>query len=113
MWASDTDPRPGGQEFAYESAPPPPPEWVRDALCYHVMVDRFARPGESLPAPGDATALYGGTLDGIPEHIDHIAGLGGNALLPTPPHHPPPHPPHPPTHPLPPSPPHPTQPAPT
>ena len=91
VWASDTDPRPGGQEFAYESAPPPPPEWVRDALCYHVMVDRFARPGESLPAPGDATALYGGTLDGIREHIDHIAGLGCNVLWLSPVHQSPSH----------------------
>jgi glycosidase len=90
-WASDTDPRPGGQEFAYESAPPPPPEWVRDALCYQVMVDRFARPGESLPPPGDATALYGGTLDGIREHIDHIAGLGCNALWLSPVHQSPSH----------------------
>jgi glycosidase len=91
IWASDTDPRPGGQDFAYESAPPPPPEWVRDALCYHVMVDRFARPGESLPAPGDATALYGGTLDGIWEHIDHIAELGCNVLWLSPVHQSPSH----------------------
>jgi glycosidase len=91
MWASDTDPRPGGQEFAYESAPPPPPEWVRDALCYHVMVDRFARPGEGLPAPGDATALYGGTLDGIRAHLDHIAGLGCNVLWLSPVHQSPSH----------------------
>ena len=80
IWASDSDPRPGGQEFAFEAAPPPPPDWVRDAVCYHVMVDRFARPGESLPQPGDATALYGGTLDGVREHLDHIAGLGCNVL---------------------------------
>jgi glycosidase len=91
VWASDSDPRPGGQEFAYESAPPPPPEWVRDALCYHVMIDRFARPGESLPAPGDATALYGGTLDGIREHLDHIAGLGCNVLWLSPVHQSPSH----------------------
>jgi glycosidase len=91
VWASDTDPRPGGQEFAYESAPPPPPEWVRDALCYHVMVDRFARPGQNLPAPADATALYGGTLDGIREHIDHIAGLGCNVLWLSPVHQSPSH----------------------
>jgi len=80
IWASDSDPRPGGQEFAFESSPPPPPDWVRDALCYHVMVDRFARPGASLPAPSDPTALYGGTLDGIREHLDHIASLGCNVL---------------------------------
>src|SRR5713226_3478650 len=47
MWASDSDPRPGGQEFAFEAAPPPPPEWARDAVCYHVMVDLFAPPGET------------------------------------------------------------------
>jgi cyclomaltodextrinase len=91
MWASDTDPRPGGQEFAFEAAPPPPPDWTRDAVCYHVMVDRFARSGESLPAPGDATSLYGGTLDGICEHIDHIAGLGCNVLWLSPVHQSPSH----------------------
>jgi cyclomaltodextrinase len=80
IWAAGSDPRPGGQEFAFEVAPPPPPDWVRDALCYHVMVDRFARPGESLPPAGDSTALYGGNLDGIREHIEHIEGLGCNVL---------------------------------
>jgi glycosidase len=91
MWASDTDPRPGGQEFAYEATPPPPPDWSKDALCYHVMVDRFARSGASLPAPGDATSLYGGTLDGIREHLDHIAGLGCNVLWLSPVHQSPSH----------------------
>ena len=91
LWASDSDPRPGGQEFAFEPAPPPPPKWVRDGLCYHVMVDRFARPGESLPPPGDATVLYGGTLDGIREHIDHIAKLGCNVLWLSPVHQSPSH----------------------
>jgi len=91
MWASDTDPRPGGQEFAFEAAPPPPPDWLRDGVCYHVMVDRFARPGESLPAPGDSTALYGGTLDGIRERLDHIAGLGCNVLWLSPVHQSPSH----------------------
>src|ERR1700682_6230615 len=80
VWASDSDPRPGGQEFAFEGSPSPPPDWVRDAVCYNVFVDRFARPDGSLPAPGDATALYGGTLDGVREHLDHIASLGCNVL---------------------------------
>jgi glycosidase len=91
VWASDTDPRPGGQDFALEGMPPPPPEWVHDALCYHVMVDRFARSGGSLPAPGDPTALYGGTLDGIREHLDHIASLGCNVLWLSPVHQSPSH----------------------
>ena len=80
LWASDSDPRPGGQEFAIEIAPPPPPNWVGDAHCYHVIVDRFAKPGESLAKPGDSTALYGGTLDGVRDRLDHIAALGCNTL---------------------------------
>jgi len=91
MWASDSDPRLGGQEFAYETSPPPPPDWVHDGVCYHVMVDRFARPGESLPPPGDSTALYGGTLDGIREKLDHIAELSCNVLWLSPVHRSPSH----------------------
>jgi len=91
VWASDSDPRPGGQEFAVEMDPPPPPDWVGDALCYHVMVDRFARPGESLGAPGDSTALYGGTLDGVRDHLDHITALGCNTLWLSPVHKSPSH----------------------
>jgi glycosidase len=91
IWASDSDPRPGGQLFAVEASPPPPPNWVRDALCYHVMIDRFAKSGETLPPPGDATALYGGTLDGIREHIDHIATLSCNVLWLSPVHQSPSH----------------------
>jgi glycosidase len=91
MWASDSDPRPGGQEFAFEADAPPPPDWVRDAICYHVMVDRFARPGESLPEPGDPTGLYGGTLDGVRENLDHIASLGCNVLWLSPVHQSPSH----------------------
>jgi glycosidase len=55
------------------------------------MVDRFAKPGETLPAPGEATALYGGTLDGIREHIDHIADLSCNVLWLSPVHKSPSH----------------------
>jgi glycosidase len=91
LWASDADPAPGGQEFAFEAEPPPPPDWVRDALCYHVMIDRFARTDGSLPAPADPTALYGGTLDGVNEHLDHIARLGCNVLWLSPVHKSPSH----------------------
>jgi glycosidase len=79
LWASDSDPRPGGQEFAF-GADAEPPDWAHDAVVYQVMVDRFARAGGDLPAPGSSTALYGGTLDGVREHIDHIASLGCNTL---------------------------------
>jgi len=90
LWASSSDPRPGGQEFAL-GAEADPPDWTRDAVIYQLMVDRFARSDGALPAPGSATALYGGTLDGVRDHLDHIAGLGCNVLWLTPVHQTPSH----------------------
>ena len=91
LWASDSDPRPGGQEFAF-GPEADPPDWAHDAVIYQVMVDRFARTDAPLPAPGPSTALYGGTLDGIRAHLDHIVGIGCNTLWlspvqPSPSHH--------------------------
>src|SRR5207244_3962594 len=68
LWASDSDPRIGGQEFAL-ALDPDPPDWTRDAVIYQLMVDRFARPDGDLPRPGSSTALYGGTLDGDAAHF--------------------------------------------
>lgn len=90
IWASDADPRPGGQEFAF-GTDDAPPDWMADAVMYQIMVDRFARTGSSLPAPGSPTALYGGTLDGITEHLDHIEALGCNAIWLSPVHKSPSH----------------------
>lgn len=90
IWASDSDPRPDGQEFAFGTADPPP-DWVADAVIYQIMVDRFARTDGALLAPGSSTALYGGTLDGITEHLDHIASLGCNAIWLSPVHQSPSH----------------------
>jgi len=81
LYATDADPRLGGQEFAVEIAPADPPDWTADALAYHVMVDRFAMSGaQAWPPLGSATQLYGGTLDGVAEHLDHIVGLGASLL---------------------------------
>lgn len=85
------------------SASAPSPAWARDALFYQIFPDRFARsadadrrrlPGWARPAGwddpvlhrgGDASLqLYGGDLDGIVEHLDHIAALDFNALYLTP-----------------------------
>ncbi len=80
-----------------------PPEWGRDAVVYQVFPDRFARsaqaddhdiPPWAVPAQwGDAPIhvgphtplqFYGGDLDGIIEHLDHIVALGVNTLYLTP-----------------------------
>jgi len=85
------------------SASPPPPAWARDAVLYQIFPDRFARSaaadGRRLPAwtrpagwddpvvyRGDDAALqlYGGDLDGIADHLDHIASLGADTLYLTP-----------------------------
>jgi alpha-glucosidase len=85
------------------SASPPPPAWARDAVVYQIFPDRFARsaaadgrrlPEWARPAGWDdpvayrgddaALQLYGGDLDGIADHLDHIAALGADTLYLTP-----------------------------
>ncbi|MGY5763692.1 glycoside hydrolase family 13 protein [Brachybacterium sp. DNPG3] len=89
----------------------PAPAWVDDAVVYHVFPDRFARGAdvpvddEGRPAPEDlpewavpmawdeepavrgiitGRQYYGGDLDGVIEHLDHIASLGANTVYLTP-----------------------------
>lgn len=81
-------------EFAYlaEGDRPDSPDWARGAVFYHVFPDRFARsslrhmrakvdPWGSAPTPH---TFLGGDLDGIVEQLDHIAGLGVDAVYLTP-----------------------------
>ncbi|WIM94630.1 glycoside hydrolase family 13 protein [Actinoplanes oblitus] len=78
----------------------PAPAWARDAVIYQIFPDRFASSGpkrtpdwavacgwdEPVAAqpPLAATQVYGGDLDGIAGHLDHIADLGANTLYLTP-----------------------------
>lgn len=83
----------------------PPPDWALDAVVYQVYPDRFARsaaappvtqvaPDWAIPAGWDdpVTAephlagrqLFGGDLDGIAEHLDHLERLGVTTLYLTP-----------------------------
>jgi alpha-glucosidase len=80
-----------------------PPEWGRDAVIYQIFPDRFARsaqaddheiPDWAVPAQwGDAPIhvgphtplqFYGGDLDGIVEHLDHVVALGVDTIYLTP-----------------------------
>lgn len=90
------------QDFALV-AEPAPPAWLFESVMYQVFPDRFARsaaaddrelPDWAVPAawsdpveprsPLRSTQFYGGDLDGIVEHLDHLTGLGVNLLYLTP-----------------------------
>jgi len=104
-WLNGTGPHPhdvtDAEDFRISAYPPP--EWAGDAIVYQIFPDRFARsaaagsrplPGWARPAGwddevvfrGDATPLqlFGGDLDGIAEHLDHIASVGVDTLYLTP-----------------------------
>lgn len=80
-----------------------PPAWAREAVVYQVFPDRFARsaaqderpvPDWAIPAEWDEPVsvgpreighqLYGGDLDGIVEHLDHLEDLGVTVVYLTP-----------------------------
>ena len=84
-------------------AHPAPPAWLFDSVMYQIFPDRFARsaqadrhptPDWAIPAawddpvdpvlPGRSQQFYGGDLDGIVEHLDHLVRLGVNLLYLTP-----------------------------
>lgn len=87
------------------SAYPAAPGWGRDAVVYQVFPDRFARsaaaadrvtPDWALAAdwddevafepddPRTPMQLFGGDLDGITEHLDHVAEVGADVVYTTP-----------------------------
>ena len=82
---------------------PSPPAWGHESVMYQVFPDRFARsaaadaretPAWALPAawgdpvihegPGTGIQFFGGDLDGVREHLDHLVELGVNLLYLTP-----------------------------
>jgi alpha-glucosidase len=84
-------------------AHPAPPNWAATSVMYQVFPDRFARsaaadqrtaPDWAMPAewndaveqlpPGRSHQFYGGDLDGITEHLDHLERLGVTLLYLTP-----------------------------
>ncbi len=92
------------------SATAPPPDWTYASVIYQVFPDRFARAGddEGVAVPPDGVALpewavprswsdapqgrgpdtpreyFGGHLDGVRRHLDHVSSLGADVLYMTP-----------------------------
>lgn len=94
---------PDASDFRLLAHDAPPPEWARGAVVYQIFPDRFARsraadtremPDWAVPAhwsdPVDIRAkviarqLYGGDLDGVVDHLDHLERLGIDVLYFTP-----------------------------
>ena len=85
---------------------PAAPDWGRDGVVYQIFPDRFARsaaaaaghptPPWAVPAgwddqvafegsdPRTPIQLYGGDLDGIAEHLDHVERVGATIVYTTP-----------------------------
>ena len=85
----------GGRDrtFAYSVDRLSPPDWARQAIIYHVFVDRFF-PGQGRDwlQTGDLLGFCGGTLWGLAEKMDYVAALGATCLwlspvFPSPTHH--------------------------
>ncbi len=77
------------------------PDWHLGSVVYEIFPDRFASSGlaveppgwavsrawDELPngrAPTTAAEWFGGDLRGVEQHLDHIEGLGANAIYLTP-----------------------------
>jgi glycosidase len=70
-----------GRFFAYAVDEYEQPEWARDAVVYHVFVDRFnPGAGRDWNDASDDAPFYGGTLRGVTEKLDYIADLGVTAI---------------------------------
>ncbi len=65
-----------------------PPAWVKDAVFYQIFPERFANgdpandPADVEPWGGDPTPTnyFGGDLQGVIDHLDHLTDLGINAV---------------------------------
>jgi alpha-glucosidase len=93
------------------SATEPPPDWAYSSVVYQVFPDRFARSrgddaaqatapdGVELPpwavprawtdkpegrSPNTSKEFFGGDLDGVRAHLEHVGELGANVLYLTP-----------------------------
>jgi len=75
-----------GAYYAFYVDDDPPPAWAQDAIIYQIFTDRFfSSSAPDFPHIEPAPSLQcNGTLRGIIEKLDYIAGLGVNCLWLTP-----------------------------
>lgn len=79
--------------FAYRVDTFAPPTWAREAVIYHIFVDRFAvGEGRAFTESDDLMDRFGGTLRGVIERLDYVTALGANTIwlspiFPSPTHH--------------------------
>lgn len=72
---------PGENVFNYHVDTFRPPQWARDAIIYHIMLDRFyPGDGKEWRQTEDLAGICGGTLWGVRDKLDYIADLGINCL---------------------------------
>lgn len=57
--------------------------WFRDAIIYHIFIDRFSRGTEQdrEPAACDGPEFCGGNLQGVIDRLDYLVDLGINTIL--------------------------------
>lgn len=74
--------RPPRELYSYVVRQPKVPDWLKDAVIYHALVDRFACSGEFPPDDQiPRLGFVGGTLQALTAHLDHVADLGADTLL--------------------------------
>lgn len=57
------------------------PDWARQAIIYHVFVDRFhPGAGRDWLTPDNLSGFFGGTLWGVRDQLDYIADLGADCI---------------------------------
>ncbi len=82
-----------GHTFALRVDRLRPPPWARQAVIYHIFVDRFfPGTGRDWLQTDDLQGFCGGTLWGVAEKMDYVAELGATCLwlsplFPSPSHH--------------------------
>ena len=92
MVAADPD-DPGTDLFAVSIDTDTTPDWLREAVIYHVFVDRFdPGAGRDWLAPPSLDGFWGGTLRGVIDRLPYLADLGVTCLwlspvFPSPTHH--------------------------